>query len=1256
MVADPVGHTTPPKPTSPVMTKQFSPGETARFESYLIERASGVAVCLGVSLVTAKSLLFGAQASNSPRVNALQASGESGIIADTGATVNIIGETHLHLVRNKRMLDRVVLVNTDDGVVEVNSMGDLPGLGGLMKGCLIIPSSKASLLSVVGTCEELGGGYQIHQGSLDAEFNKDGQTVISLNKVGLHHVLPLDGKIQNIKGSENSSESHVYLVCALEQELDEELKELHKALVPERCEILSNSNSNIGAGVVNSITGAGVVNSEGVNQNRNCENESDYSCYGCTVLSNSAMLEHRLGGHSRFSDKCPECIQGKLRARQSLRKMLGGAKANPAGRSISIDFTGPHTEGVAGGKYALVGVELEHDWGYVGIQNDRTASNTLKSIQDLECEIKNDSGNHDIGIVSIHHDDDKSFRGEVEVYAREKGWVNTHTGGYNPNANSKCERRIGMLQQLFRVVLLVATGGVFYYDQLWDVGLKYSNWIINNQPWPDRPSPNSTLSNFPIRRSKNAHVFGAYCLFHIPKELRDGKFRPPSEMGIWVGLDSSVINGHLVVPIEWQHSTQSWVLEGVKTATTVKVYDNVFPLKMAPPPGAVGTTKFDEYVDSVVNPLYREKDRDGVETETPEVTVLKKTTLRKSKSSKSKSSHDTDNWEVEKITGSRVKKGVKQYRIKWKGFSKQDWVKAVDVNSPELELEFNLGQTGRSREDVIGCLAALLVDRKTESHDIKAILPGLDVGRAVENLMFRQSVEGSAEKFAEGIVTELSHMLDKRLELISDPELAARLMKSEPVVSLRMQLEAKKDGRSKARLLLQGFKEPAEWDLRSNVSPVVFPSTIKTLLFRAGPAEDVISSIDVSVAFLQADRYGPDEKPRYVSYRAYPGGPMYMFKLLGPIYGQRSAPRAWYETLTTWLVKEMGYRQAQNDPCLFTHQNGHCLVIHVDDILCRGSQEISDEFYRCLAVKFECKDPTFLIPGGYLTFTGMDIGLEIENGELIYSVSQERELLEFLKNKGLDSEPKASNPMPNRNTILAEGEVDEKTGSWIRSCIGGLHYFSRMTRWDIAHAVSRIGQTTQTPKQGSVDQLKQLAGFLNNTSGYKIRGQRVQGKDEVITMTDSNHHGDPKFTSKSQTGVIILLNGIPVHWRSNRQPRSTLSPAESEIYALSTGVKDSRLFHWVLEEFTNIETVYPIQVLTDSTGARSFQRDTCPGTRLRGCFDFREKWVEELREQGQFSTELVSDSSNLADIFTKCLSNVEFVLRRGLVVDFQGAR
>jgi hypothetical protein len=79
-------------------------------------------------------------------------------------------------------------------------------------------------------------------------------------------------------------------------------------------------------------------------------------------------------------------------------------------------------------------------------------------------------------------------------------------------------------------------------------------------------------------------------------------------MGIWVGLDTNVPNGHYVVPIEWQHSTQSWVLGDVVTATTVKVWDEVFPLRTAPPPGTVGTVKFDEFVDAVVNPLYTKEE------------------------------------------------------------------------------------------------------------------------------------------------------------------------------------------------------------------------------------------------------------------------------------------------------------------------------------------------------------------------------------------------------------------------------------------------------------------------------------------------------------------------------------------------------------------------------------------------------------------------------------------------------------------------
>ena len=34
----------------------------------------------------------------------------------------------------------------------------------------------------------------------------------------------------------------------------------------------------------------------------------------------------------------------------------------------------------------------------------------------------------------------------------------------------------------------------------------------------------------------------------------------------------------------------------------------------------------------------------------------------------------------------------------------------------------------------------------------------------------------------------------------------------------------------------------------------------------------------------------------------------------------------------------------------------------------------------------------------------------------------------------------------------------------------------------------------------------------------------------------------------------------------------------------------------------------------DSEGAISFKNDTCPVSKIRGAFDYREDWVEELKE------------------------------------------
>jgi hypothetical protein len=353
------------------------------------------------------------------------------------------------------------------------------------------------------------------------------------------------------------------------------------------------------------------------------------------------------------------------------------------------------------------------------------------------------------------------------------------------------------------------------------------------------------------------------------------------------------------------------------------------------------------------------------------------------------------------------------------------------------------------------------------------------------------------------------------------------------------------------------------------------------------------------------------------------------------------------------MVHEMGYEQRCNDRCLFVHPDtNHKVVLFVDDFLCRGSRESSEKFYSALKSRFDCKDETYLEDDQSLVFTGLRVSQERSEGRPVTVVDQASEVENFLKVKELWDLRVVSSPMPNRN-VLAEGKTLENDNeiAWCKSVIGGLQHFVRSLRWDIAHAVSRLAQDMEKPTEGTVRQIERIAGYLKGSLDFSLKGVRGLGDDEMCVFTDSDHHGDPKRTCKSQTGVMITLNGVPVHWRSNRQPKTSLSPTEAEVYALSVGVKDGLWTGWVSEEM-GCKVEWPLKVYTDSAGAYSFQRDMCPDTKLKGCFDLRDEWVRELQEEGRILVFLCTDQENKADILTKCHPTYKFKARvSGMVAD-----
>ena len=102
--------------------------------------------------------------------------------------------------------------------------------------------------------------------------------------------------------------------------------------------------------------------------------------------------------------------------------------------------------------------------------------------------------------------------------------------------------------------------------------------------------------------------------------------------------------------------------------------------------------------------------------------------------------------------------------------------------------------------------------------------------------------------------------------------------------------------------------------------------------------------------------------------------------------------------------------------------------------------------------------------------------------------------------------------------------------------------------------------------------------------------------------------------------------------------------------AATVGVKDVRLMGWVFEEF-GIAVRWPMKIWTDSAGAISFEGDTCPVSRIRGAFDYREDWVDELKKQEVIQVCKVKDLFNLADMLTKCYATYKFKSRIKQVQD-----
>ncbi|GJY88040.1 putative ribonuclease H-like domain-containing protein [Tanacetum coccineum] len=365
--------------------------------------------------------------------------------------------------------------------------------------------------------------------------------------------------------------------------------------------------------------------------------------------------------------------------------------------------------------------------------------------------------------------------------------------------------------------------------------------------------------------------------------------------------------------------------------------------------------------------------------------------------------------------------------------------------------------------------------------------------------------------------------------------------------------------RNKARLVAQGYTQEEGIDYDEVFAPVARIEAIRLFLAYVSFKDFVVYQMDVKSAFI----YGKIEEEIYVCQPPWfedPEFPDRVYKVEKALYGLYKAPRAWYETLSTYLLDNR-FQRGKIDKTLFIKRvKGDILLVQMNSM-------------------------------GELTFF---LGLQVKQKDDGFFISQDQYVDEILKKFGFLTVKTASTPMETSKPLMKDEYAKDIDVHLYRSMIGSLMYLTS-SRPDIMFIVCACARFQVTPKVLHLHAVKRIFSYL--------KGQPKLGlwypKDSPFNLeayTDSDYAG-ASLDRKSTTRGCQFLGSRLISWQCKKQTVVANSTTEAEFCtnkclkwngtATNDGIKVSALgltYYWKTKRPTEIsQSSGPTTLVADET-------------------------------------------------------------------------